>query len=106
MPAKPAQPDKPRITNQYRRLPIGRVCEIDYFGTRLTVHVWDQEPPEPRWRVEVCTGSGEDAVVIGGCAGTRAEALRHLVEAWVAERRRPSFDWESITALLASVRVV
>lgn len=106
MAAKTAQPDKLRITSQYRRVPIGRVCEIDSFGTALSFHVWDQEPPEPRWRVEVSTGSSEDAVVVGRCAGTRAEALRHLAEAWVAEHRTPSFDWEGITLLLASVRVV
>lgn len=106
MAAKSAQPDRLRITDQYRRLPIGRVCELDSLGTRLSVHVWDQEPPAPRWRVEVRIGSGDDAVVVGHCAGTRAEALRHLAEAWVGERRRPSFDWEGITALLASVRIV
>jgi hypothetical protein len=106
MATKSAEPDKLRITNQYRRRPFGKVCEIEYSGKTLSVHVWEHQPPEPGWRVEARSGSGDDAVVVGESAGTRAEALRLVAATWMAERRRPNFDWENITKLLASVRVV
>jgi hypothetical protein len=99
------QPDTLRITDQYRRHPTGRVCEIECFGARLSVHVWELET-QPGWRVEAHSGSGADAIVVGRSAGTRAEALRDVGATWAAERMSPSFDWKDIAALLASVRVV
>ncbi len=99
-------PEKLRITDQYRRLPTGRVCEIDCFGQRLAFHVWELETEERGWRVEAHSGSGENAIVVGRSAGTRVEALRDVGATWAAERRSPSVDWDTIATLLASVRVV
>jgi hypothetical protein len=95
-----------RITNQYRRRPTGVVCELEHFGARLSVHVWELGPEESGFRVETHCGSGPDAVVVGRSAKTRAEALRDVAASWAAERKRPSIDWEKVTTLLASVRVV
>jgi hypothetical protein len=107
MTTKTVQPETLRITDQYRRRPSGRVCEIESFGARLCLHVWELETPlEPGWRVEAHSGSGTDAIIVGRSAGTRVEALRDVGTTWAAERRSPSFDWENIAALLASVRVV
>jgi hypothetical protein len=103
---KAAQPEKLRITDQYRRRPSGRVCEIDSFGAKLSVHVWELDPEEPGWRVEAHTGTGSTAIVVGRSARTSAEALRDVGATWTAERRSPDFDWENIRTLLASVRMV
>ena len=103
---KAVEPDKLRITDQYRRRPTGRVCEIDSFGSKLSVHIWELDPEEPGWRVEAHTGTGDNAVVVGRSARTSAEALRDVGATWAAERRSPSFDWENIRTLLASVRMV
>jgi hypothetical protein len=103
---KAAQPEKLRITDQYRRRPTGRVCEIDSFGAKLSVHIWELEPEEPGWRVEAHTGTGPSAVVVGRSARTSEEALRDVGATWAAERRTPSFDWETIRTLLVSVRMV
>jgi hypothetical protein len=106
MSVKTQPPENLRITEQYRRLPTGRVCEIECFGQRLVVHVWELEKEERGWRVEAHSGSGENAIVVGRSAGTRVEALRDVGATWAAERRSPSFDWDTIATLLASVRVV
>lgn len=106
MATKTPQPETLRITDQYRRNPTGRVCELEFFGERLSLHVWELETKDPAWRVEAHCGSGEDAIVVGSSAGTRSAALRDVGATWAAEHRNPRFDWANIETLLASVRVV
>lgn len=96
-----------RIANQYRRRPTGMVCELRVGDAKLAVHVWQPDgPSSSNWCVEAHGKSGEEVVVMGRSAGTRAEALRDVGAAWAAERINPSFDWDGIAKLLESVRVV
>ena len=106
MKAKVSEPEALKIAQQYRRVPTGRVCELECFGERLTFHVWELETPGPAWRVEAHSGTGPETIVVSRSAGTRAAALRDVGVAWAAERGNPRFDWEKIHTLLASVRVV
>jgi hypothetical protein len=107
MSRKPAASDALKITDQYRRRPNGMVCELRAGEAKLAIHTWQlEDPASPGWRVEAHSGSGSNEVVIGRTAVTRAEALRDVGDAWCAERITPSFDWEGIGKLLASVRVV
>ena len=101
-----SEPEALRIAEQYRRLPTGRVCELECFGTRLTFHVWELETSAPAWCVEAHGGSGAETIVVSRSAGTRAAALRDVGAAWAASPGNPRFDWDKIHTLLASVRVV
>jgi hypothetical protein len=106
MGTKSPEPETLRITGQYRRNPHGRVCELECFGARVSLHVWELETQDPAWRVEAHSGSGAEAFVVGRSAGTRSAALRDVGATWAAEHRSPRFDWDNIETLLASVRVV
>lgn len=107
MARKPVETDALKIANQYRRRPHGMVCELRSGGERLAVHVWQPDATtSPDWFVEAHCGSGVDEVVVGKSAASRADALRDVGATWIAESRRPSFDWEAIGQLLVSVRIV
>lgn len=83
------------------------VCELRSGVEKLAVHVWQPDvSASSGWFVEAHSGSGDAEVVVGRLAATRAQALRDVAAAWVAEHRRPSFDWDAIGRLLTSVRIV
>lgn len=107
MSRKPIDNDALKIANQYRRRPHGMVCELRSGGEKLAVHVFQPDvSASPDWFVEAHCGSGADEVVVGKAAASRAEALRDVGATWIAERHRPSFDWEAVGQLLTSVRIV
>lgn len=98
-----------RITDQFRTR-TGFVYELRCAGARLTVLVTHNAPDDTagEWHVEA-SSTQVPAVAIGHAAATRAAAVQKVGDEWAVEgdaRGLPSFDWQGVAKVLASVRAI
>ncbi len=104
--------EKFRITQQFRS---GESMIYDFRGEagRFTLRISgrggaDSGPPA-EWRVEACTGSSPESVVVAEWAPTRAEALRAAGRSWnskCAANHLPAIDWENVALAMSAVRAL
>jgi hypothetical protein len=100
-----------RITQQFRARDA-MVYDLRGSAGRLTLRVSGRggdEGPPTEWRIEACTSSSPDAVVVSEKGATRAEALSAVGRSWTEKRlagNLPTFDWESVARAMAAVRAI
>jgi hypothetical protein len=102
--------DALKITNQFRNK-RGMVYDLKGDGARLTVCVSPRESAADTgdWRVEARIAHSPEAFVITEWGHTRAEALRAVGLAWVAQtesQNLPTFDWDAVASVLNAVRAL
>lgn len=99
-----------KITQQ-ARIRTAMVCDLSADEHRLTLSTYGRENAEDagEYRIEARPSRAPDAPVITGWGDTRLEALAEVGKSWRARAEAenlPSFDWEAIATLLATVRGV
>jgi hypothetical protein len=101
-----------RITQQFRS---GEAMVYDFRSVagRLTVRVsgrgGEETGPPSEWRIEACTSTSPESVVVAEWGPTRADALRAVGRAWRAKsvaHDLPGIDWESVARAMSAVRAL
>jgi hypothetical protein len=99
-----------KITTQYRSRQ-GMIYELECQGSVLDLHVSPRSDSADsgEWCIAAHSGRLAGATTITEWGDTRADALRRVGRAWSAQAAGlglPSFDWQAVETLLATVRAV
>jgi len=102
-------PSKIVITQQYRER-HNMTYELDCAGVAFVLRVFFPAEAGPvEWRMEARGKGAGEAIVIDKVAATRELAFQAIRGAWPGTSlptSTPSYDWDSVTQVLRSVRAI
>jgi hypothetical protein len=102
-------PSKITITQQYRER-HNMTYELDCAGVALVLRVFFPAEVGPvEWRMEARGKGAGEPIVIDKAAATRELAFEAICGAWPGASlptSTPSYDWDSVTQVLRSVRAI
>jgi hypothetical protein len=99
-------PSKITITQQFRER-HNMTYELDCAGVALVLRVFFPAETGPvEWRMEARGKGAGEAIVIDKVAATRELAFQAICGAWPGPTATPSYDWDSVTQVLRSVRAI
>ena len=102
-------PSKITITQQFRER-HNMTYELDCAGVALVLRVFFPAETGPvEWRIEARGKGAGESIVIDKVAATRELAFQAICGAWPGgslPTATPSYDWDSVTQVLRSVRAI
>jgi hypothetical protein len=104
-----ADPNDPRITQQYRDRHQRMVYEVRQGTALLVLFALESADPTKEWRFEAHPMQSPQLLVTGPWGSTRADAFRAMRDLWVERGDAlglAHIDWEKVAVALASVRAI